>query len=72
MAGPSPARAIVTGLADLFRVEQPTVIADIESTGPLLGGLVAQVLDVGLVVVHKARQIVDSDPWVFATTPRLR
>jgi adenine phosphoribosyltransferase len=67
---PALARAIAAGLADMFRVEQPTVVVGIESTGSLLGGLVAQILDVGLVVVHKsARQIVDSDPWVFATTP---
>jgi adenine phosphoribosyltransferase len=67
---PALTRAIAAGVASLFRAEKPTVVEGIESTGSLFGGLVAQVLDIGLVVAHKgARQVDDSDPWVFATTP---
>lgn len=57
-------------LAAPFRSEPPTVVLGPQSSGFLLGPLVARELDVGFVGAHKEISLLaDSDAWLVATTP---
>lgn len=61
---------LARGLANLHRAGGPTVVLGLESSGFLLGTLVARELRVGFVAVRKdPERVADSDPWLLATTP---
>ena len=65
---------VMTGIGELlatpFLDAAPTVVIGPPASGHLLGGLVARFLGVGLAAVRKNPElVVDSDPWMLATTP---
>jgi adenine phosphoribosyltransferase len=63
-------RDVGAALADLFRVDQPTVVMGIEARGFILGPLVAVSLDAGFVEVRKDPSAAsDSDRWIRQATP---
>ncbi|ONI90126.1 adenine phosphoribosyltransferase [Actinosynnema sp. ALI-1.44] len=67
---PTLLRSLGPALASLFRDDRPTVVLGVESSGCLLGPLVALDLGVGFVEVRKRReQVVDSDAWRERTSP---
>lgn len=62
--------AIGPALAALHEGQPPSLVLGLQSSGSLLGPLVAQVFGVGFVEVRKDPAVlVASDPWVQATTP---
>ncbi|ALG11948.1 phosphoribosyltransferase family protein [Kibdelosporangium phytohabitans] len=67
---PTLLRSLGPALASLFRDGQPTVVLGVESSGCLLGPLVAVDLGIGFVEVRKRReQVVDSDAWRERRSP---
>lgn len=67
---PSILQRLPTALAAPFRSEPPTVVLGPQSSGFLLGPLVARELGVGFVGAHKEINLLaDSDAWLVATTP---
>jgi adenine phosphoribosyltransferase len=67
---PEVVAVIGTALADLFPDEKPTVVLGPQSSGYLLGPLVAHSYGVAFVGAAKERRpLADSDTWLVATTP---
>jgi adenine phosphoribosyltransferase len=56
-------------LADLFRSDGPTVVLSPQSSGFIIGPLVATSLGVGFVAVLKDHRPTTTDQWLQRTTP---
>src|SRR5438045_3669776 len=56
-------------LADMFRADKPTIVLAPQSSGFIIGPLVATSLGLGFVEVLKDHEPTTSDQWLQRTTP---